>query len=136
MPAPLQLFFELFEFGAHPFRDRDASQHEPPAPGRPTDVGEPKESEGLGPAQAAPCSPFRGVPSELDQARLVGRRLQAELRQSCAKVSKEPARVAFVLEPHHDIVGLCRAPDYAEGGDKGAGQRAERFVVVGIIRGG
>ena len=48
-----------------------------------------------------------GVPSELDQPRLLGRQLQAELRESVAKLGEEPSRIILVLEAHDVVVGVA-----------------------------
>jgi hypothetical protein len=52
--------------------------------------------------------------SELDQPRLLGVQLQAELRESFAQLSPQPLRVFPVLETHHEVIGLCRVASYAE----------------------
>ena len=46
-----------------------------------------------------------GEPPELDQARLLGIQLQAELREPVAKVRPEPLSVIPMLETHHEVVG-------------------------------
>ena len=46
-----------------------------------------------------------GEPPELDQPRLLGVQLQAELREPCAKIGQEPLGVIPVLEAHHEVVG-------------------------------
>ena len=45
-----------------------------------------------------------GEPPELDQARLLGVQLQAELREPVAKIRPEPLGVVPMLEPHHEVV--------------------------------
>jgi len=46
-----------------------------------------------------------GVPSELDQARLLGIQIQTELREPVAKLSPEPFGVLPILKPHHEVIG-------------------------------
>ena len=48
-----------------------------------------------------------GEPSELDQPCLVGLQLQAELRESLAKVGEEPLGVTVLLEPHEEVIGVA-----------------------------
>jgi hypothetical protein len=57
-----------------------------------------------------------GVPTELDQARLVGMQLQAEFREPLAKIVEEPLRILLILEPHDEESrrGEPRPPALAE----------------------
>jgi len=45
-----------------------------------------------------------GVPSELDQACLLGVQLQRELREALAQVGQEPLGVLTMLEAHNEVV--------------------------------
>ena len=51
------------------------------------------------------CSAFGGEPAELDQARLLGRQLQVELREPAAQLSQEPLSVVSVSKAHDGVVG-------------------------------
>jgi len=65
----------------------------------------PRKIERLGLPDAT-LLPFPGgVAPELDQSRLVGMQLQAELREPFAKVSKEPLRVSLMLETGNKVIG-------------------------------
>ena len=58
-------------------------------------------------------SALGGEPAELDQARLLGVELQAELRERVAEVCPEPQRIAPVLESHHEVIGETHDQDLA-----------------------
>src|SRR5450755_4612450 len=73
-----------------------------PRPGGPADVREPQKSERLWLAESSRLAFTGGEPPELDQARLLGVQLQAELRESVAKLRPEPLGVVPMLESHHE----------------------------------
>jgi len=75
---------------------------------------EAQELERLWLAATMRPSALGGEPAELDQARLRGVELQAELREPVAEICPEPQRVAPVLESHHEVIGLCRVSSYAD----------------------
>jgi hypothetical protein len=68
-------------------------------------VREAQERERLRLAEAPLLSSLGGEPAELDQARLLGGQLQAELRKSVAKLGEEPLGVIPVLEADDVVVG-------------------------------
>jgi len=67
-------------------------------------VREAQEVERVGLAEATLRPALGGEPAELDEARLVGVQFQVELRESLAKVVKEPPCVTLMLEPGHEII--------------------------------
>ena len=85
--------FDLAQLRPHPLRDRDAPEHEPSAPGLPADVREAEEVERLRLPEAPRLPVLGGEPPELDQPRLLGMQLQAELREPLAQVGEEPLGV-------------------------------------------
>ncbi len=104
MHAPRELVFDLFQLRPHPFRDRDALNPEPSAPGRRADVREAQEIERLRLAGPA-CLPVPGsVPPELDQPRLTRVQFQPELREPAAQLAQEPVGVLPFLEPDDEVV--------------------------------
>ena len=100
----LDLAFEGVELGPHPFRVGGPLELEAPLPGLPARVREAKKAERLRLAKTPRRPSLGGVPAELDQARLLGVQLQAELREPVAKIRPEPLGVIPILEPHHDVV--------------------------------
>jgi hypothetical protein len=76
-------------------------------------VREAEELERLRLAKPTGFSIAGGVPSELDQPRLLGVQLQAELREPVAQVSPEPLGVLLMLESHHEVVSETRDHDIA-----------------------
>jgi hypothetical protein len=48
-----------------------------------------------------------GEPPEPDQPRLLGRELQAELREPATKIRQEPLRVSLMLKPDDVVVGIA-----------------------------
>src|ERR1039458_7997356 len=73
-------------------------------PRLPADVREPEELERLRLAEPTRCAIPGGVPSELDQPRLLGVQLQTEFREPVAKVSPELLGVFPMLKAHHEVV--------------------------------
>src|SRR5262245_1157423 len=69
-----------------------------PGPGLRAGVREPQEVERLWLAEASPRPVPGGEPPELDQPRLLGFHLQAELCEPLAQVSSEPLGVLTMLE--------------------------------------
>ena len=65
---------------------------------------ETEELERLRLAEATRCTIPSGVPSELDQPRLLGMQLQAELREPFAKLCPEPLGVLPMPKPHHEVI--------------------------------
>src|SRR5712691_11401199 len=98
MPAARQLVLDLAQFGPHPLRARDALEHEASVSVLPADVREAQKLERLRPTETPRSPSLGGEPSELDQARLLGRQFQRELREPVAKVCEEPLRILLVLE--------------------------------------
>jgi hypothetical protein len=84
MPTPAQFVLDLAQLGLHPPGERDALEHEAPVLGLRAAVLEAQEVERLRLALSARLSVAGGEPPELDQPRLVGRELQAELREPVA----------------------------------------------------
>ena len=84
MPTPRQLLLDLAQLRPHPPRVGDALERETSAPVLRADVREAEEVERLRLAEAAHLPSFGGEPSELDQARLLGRQLQTKLRDPVA----------------------------------------------------
>src|SRR5512133_3223789 len=93
MPASLEFVVDLMQLGPHPLWDCDALELETPAFGRRADVREAKKRKRLRPPDAALVPVLGGVPSELDQARLLRVQLQRELRKPLPKIAKEPLGV-------------------------------------------
>src|ERR1039458_6234227 len=73
-------------------------------PRLPADVREPEELERLRLAEPTRCAIPGGVPSELDQPRLLGVQLQTEFSEPVAKVSPELLGVFPMLKAHHEVV--------------------------------
>ena len=65
---------------------------------------EAEELERLRLAEPTGLAVTGGVPSELDQPRLLGIQLQTELREPVAKLSPEPLSVLPMLKPHHEVI--------------------------------
>ena len=93
VPASLELFFDLAQLGPHQLLDRDASDPEPSALGRRTQVREAEEVERLGLPESPCCSSPGGVSPELDQPGFVGMQFEPELRKSLTKIGQEPLRI-------------------------------------------
>ena len=104
MLASLDLAFEGVELGPHPLRVGDPLELETSRPGFPACVREAKKAKRLRLAKTPRLPSLGGVPSELDQARLLGVQLQVELREPFAKVCLEPLGVIPILESHHGVV--------------------------------
>src|SRR6266511_4928185 len=105
MPASHQLGLDLAQLRLQPLRLGDALELKAPVAGPPADVREAQERERLRLAEAPLLSSLGGEPSELDEARLLGGQLQAELRKSVAKLGEEPLGVIPVLEADDVVVG-------------------------------
>ena len=86
------------------FEIGDPLELETPAPGLPADVREAQEVERLRLPEATRLPSLGGEPPELDQPRLVGVQLQAELREPLAKISEEPLGVLTMLEADDEVV--------------------------------
>ena len=69
---------------------------------------EAKEPERLRLAETPLCPLLSGEPPKPDKPRLLGVQLQAELRESVAKVRPEPLGIIAMLESHHEVVGETR----------------------------
>src|SRR6266511_2360080 len=113
MPASRQLLLDLAELRPHPLRVGDALERETSAPVLRADMREAEERERLRFAESARLPSLGGEPSELDQPRLLGRQLQAELREPAAKVGEEPLRITLVLEAHDVVVREAHADHVA-----------------------
>ena len=73
-------------------------------PRLPADVREAQKPERLRLAKSTRRAIPGGVPSELDQPRLLSVQLQTEFREPVAKLDREPLGVLPVLEPHHEVI--------------------------------
>jgi hypothetical protein len=105
VPASHQLGLDRAELGLQPPRVGDPLEFETPLLGLRAGMREAEKAELLRPAKPTRLAIPGGEPTELDQARLLGVELQAELRKPAAKVRPEPLRVITVLEAHHGVVG-------------------------------
>ena len=99
-----------------------------------------------------------GLPAGFDQQLAVGVAADVEPQEVAALGEVDDSRLVLVegqtpgcqppgesrldllglftaVTDRNEVIGLCRPPDYAERGDKGAGERANVLVVLGIIRG-
>ena len=65
----------------------------------------PKKSKGVRLPEKLGCSVVGGEPPELDQPRLVGMQLQAELREPLTEIADELLGVAKILEPDDEVSG-------------------------------
>ena len=74
-------------------------------------------------------SALGGVPSELDQPRLLGRQLQAELRKPSAQIGEEPLGVISMLEAH-DVVSRRRESHPPALAEPGVNLSAHRAPIV------
>ena len=101
------------QFGSG-FLGHGLAQHaKPPLPRRAADVGESEEVEGLGFPAAALGAVGVGKASEFNQAGFLFAQFQVELLQAFAEFRVEPDRVALVLEPHDEVVGIAYEDDLA-----------------------
>src|SRR6266536_3884075 len=105
MPASHQLGLDLAWLRLQPLRFGDAFELKAPVAVLPADVREAQEGERLRLAEAPLLSSLGGEAAELEQARLLGGQLQAELRKSVAKLGEEPLGVIPVLEADDVVVG-------------------------------
>src|SRR6266542_5251664 len=105
MPASHQLGLDLAWLRLQPLRFGDAFELKAPVAGLPAAVREAQEGERLRLAEAPLLSSLGGEAAELEQARLLGGQLQAELRTSVAKLGEEPLAVIPVLEADDVVVG-------------------------------
>ena len=105
MPASLEFLLDLTQLRPRPLLDRDAFQQESSVQSLPATVRESQEVEGLRSAESPLLPALGGVPSELDQPRLLGRQLQLELREPVAELCQKPASITLVLEAHDVVVG-------------------------------
>src|SRR5438034_102757 len=105
MPASHQLGLDLAQLRPQPLRRGDPFELKAPVAGLPADVREAQEGERLRLAETPLLSSLGGEPAELDQARLLGRQLQAELRKPAAKLGAEPLGVITMLEADDGVVG-------------------------------
>jgi hypothetical protein len=99
MLTSAQLGLDLAELGPHPLFAGVTPQHEPSGARVRADVREPEELEWFGFSCPARLSVTGGKSPELDQPRLAGVQLQAELREPVAKICEESLGVLTVLEP-------------------------------------
>jgi hypothetical protein len=107
MASLSQLGLERRELGSHPLLDRVAVDLEAPLQSRPTDVGEPQKGEGLRLPLASPFSVLAREASKLDQASLVGVKLEAEACQSLAQLPQTSLRLCPMLEPNDEVIGIA-----------------------------
>src|SRR5438552_736221 len=102
--ASPQLGFHLAQLRLQPLPDRLPDHREPPVPLLPADVHEADEVERLRlPLVGAPSVLGREWP-ELQQPRLLGVQLQAELRQPLAELGQEPLGLLPVLKPDDEVI--------------------------------
>src|SRR5664280_1982288 len=104
MHASPELVLDLGQLRPHPLRDGLALQPEPSVLGLPAEVREAEEVERLRLADATSRPGPGSSAPELDEPRLVGMQLQAELRQPLTKVAEELLRIALMLESGHEVV--------------------------------
>jgi hypothetical protein len=102
-------------FASNRFASVMRLSREAPVPGLPADVRKVQKPKRLRLAESPLLSSLGGEPSELDQARLLGRQLQAELRKPAAKLGEEPLSVITMLEAdcasrQHLAAALVRPP--------------------------
>src|SRR6185295_244405 len=71
------------------------------------DVRESEKVERLGFTLASMRPAFGCIATELDQARLVGVKLETERSETSAQLSESRVRVCFVLEPDDEVVRVA-----------------------------
>jgi hypothetical protein len=71
MSTKFELFFDLSQLCPHPLRDRDTPQPETPIPRLSAHMRETKKIKRLRPTQTTRRPPFRSMPPEFDQPRLI-----------------------------------------------------------------
>ena len=113
MPASPELGLDLAQLRPHPFRDRDAPQPEPPAPGLRADVREAQEVERLRLAQTPRRAGCRrraartrsaGSCPDAAPARTSRTAREARSRNRCASSSCSKPDDEVVSEPHDDHI--------------------------------
>ena len=115
VPTPPELVFDLRQLRPHPLRDGLALQPELSVLPLPAVMREAEEVKRLRLADATGRTVSGGVPPELDEPRLVGVQVQAELREPLSKIGEEPLRIAFVLESGHKVIGEPHDDDITVG---------------------
>src|SRR6266545_5550794 len=105
MPASHQLGLDLAQLRPQPLRLGDARELKASVLGLPADMREAQKPERLRLAESPRLPSLGREPAELDQARLLGRQLQVELRKPAAKLGEEPLGVITVLEADNVVVG-------------------------------
>jgi hypothetical protein len=103
--APLQFLFQGPQLGLLPLAYRLSQNREVPLPGPCANVRETQEVERLRLA-FFPLSPilFRKA-AKLDDTRLIGVQLEAEVRESLAQLRQEPLCFPTILESRDEIIG-------------------------------
>ncbi len=102
--APFEFNVDLTQLRSHPLRDRVTLHPELPVLGFPADVRETQEVKRFRFPFTTRLSVSGGVPSELDEPRLVRMKFQTKLREPFPKVDEEPFRVFLMLEPGYEVV--------------------------------
>src|SRR6266540_1977821 len=105
MPASHQLGLDLAQLRPQPLRLGDARELKASVLGLPADMREAQKPERLRLAESPRLPSLGREPAELDQARLLGGQLQAELRKPAAKLGEEPLGVITMLEADDVVVG-------------------------------
>src|SRR5206468_6694522 len=110
--ASAQLDLQFPELALHAFPHRLSKHDELSSTRLATAVRETEEVEGLGlrTPTVAPAVRF-GIPTEGDQAGLVGVQLQSELRKPLAQLFEEPLGLLAMLEPNDEVIGEAHDHD-------------------------
>jgi hypothetical protein len=99
-------FFDLLQLRTHALLNRVAHDQESPAPGFPTDVGESQEAERFRFPHTLTLTVLSSKASKLDETRFFRMHFQTERLHSLFQSIQESFRVLFVLEAHHDVIGI------------------------------
>ena len=113
MQALPQLNRQSFELCLPSLAHRLPQHHEFPLSRPRTRVREAEEIKRLGLPVAARSSISVRIPTEFDQARLVGMQRQTETRQSLAQISQKLLGLRAMLKPHDEVVGEAHDDDVA-----------------------
>jgi hypothetical protein len=100
--ATAELGLHLAQLGLQPLPDRLPHHRESPVPLLPADMREAEEVERLRLPLAGALPALGRERSELQQPRLLGVQLQAELRKPLAQLSQAPLGIRPVLKPYDE----------------------------------
>src|SRR5712691_5995174 len=104
--APPKLGFHRAQLRLQPPPDRLPYHREPSIPLLPAEVREAEEVERLRLSLVGAPPMFGREGPELQQPRLLGMQLQAELREALAQLRPKPLGVCPVLKPHDEVVRI------------------------------